>query len=93
MSMLSFSTYLLLQIQIAYDWLFLSHEYAVADSQVFDEVVIRVEIKLNLEVATSVLLGCLRVLVRDHKVVNDPLLKWLSQRQLTMVVCSWSRLV
>lgn len=62
---------------ITYDGLFLPDEDTVANSEVLDEVVIRVKVELDLEVATSVLLGRLRVLVRDHEVVHHSLLRQL----------------
>lgn len=63
---------------ITYDGLFLPDEDTVANSEVLDEVVIRIKVELDLEVATSVLLGRLRVLVRDHEVVHHSLLRQLA---------------
>lgn len=63
---------------ITYDGLFLPDEDTVANPEVLDEVVIRIKVELDLEVATSVLLGRLRVLVRDHEVVHHSLLRQLA---------------
>jgi hypothetical protein len=63
---------------ITYDGLFLPDEDTVANSEVLDEVVIRIKVELDLEVATSVLLGRLLVLVRDHEVVHHSLLRQLA---------------
>lgn len=73
---------------MAYDRFFLSDENTIANPEVFNEVVVRLQVKLNLEMAASVLLCSLRVLVRDHKVVHYSLLQSLNSNNLTMVVCS-----
>lgn len=57
-----------------YNRFFLSDEHPVADAQVLDEVVVRVEVELNLEVSASVLLRRLRVLVGNYEVVHDSFL-------------------
>lgn len=58
-----------------YNRFFLSDEHPIADAQVLDEVVVRVEVELNLEVSASVLLRRLRVLVGNNEVVHDSFLK------------------
>jgi len=56
-----------------HDWFFLSDEHSIANAEVFDEVVVRVQVKLNLEVSAPMLFGCLLVLVWNHKVIYDAL--------------------
>lgn len=73
-SMLSLSSCMQIILACTYNGLLLADKDAVANTEVLDEVVIRVQVKLYLEVATAVLLGGLGVLVWDHEVVHDTLL-------------------
>lgn len=82
-------------LKYSYNWFFLSDEHSIANAEVFDEVVVRVQVKLNLEVSAPMLFGCLLVLVWNHKVIYDALLNYFYNLNciLTIVVCSLSRLV
>ena len=75
-SMLSFNTFttVRMNISVTYNWFFLSDENAVANSEVFDEIVIGVQVELYLEVASAVLLSSLRVFVWNDEVVNNSFL-------------------
>ena len=52
----------------------LADEDPIPNTEVLDQVVVRVDIKLDLEVPTPVLLSRLLVLVRDHEVIYDAFL-------------------
>jgi len=51
--------------------MFLSHEHTITNTKVFDEIQARVDIILDLEVTTAMLLSSLLVLVWNDEVVND----------------------
>ena len=54
--------------------MFLADEYTIAYTKVLDVVRTAVQVELNLEVAATVLFGCLLIFVGDHKVVDNSLL-------------------
>ena len=57
------------------DWLLLADEDSITNSQVFDEVDGSIDVVLDLEMATAVLLCCLLVFVWDYEVIYDTFLR------------------
>ena len=61
-------------IVLQHDGLLLPDENTVANSKVFDQIGALVRLKLNLEVASTMLLCCLFVFVWDDEVVDHTFL-------------------
>lgn len=71
-NMLSFITYYsLFQNRFTYEWCFLSNEDTVANTKVSHKVRLTLCIKLDLEVAATMLFCCLVVFRRDHKIIHN----------------------
>ena len=64
--------------------MFLADKDTIAHAKILDQVLALIAIVLDLEVSTSVLLRCLRVLVRDDKVVNNFFLRQKIKSKLVM---------
>ena len=79
-----------------YDWLFLTNKDPIAYTKILDVVCTTVQVKLDLEVATSVLFCCLLIFVRNDKIVHNSFLHRQLinfSKTLTIVVLSLSRLL
>ena len=48
----------------------LTNKDSIANTEVFDQVLLSIRLVLDLEMAASMLLGCLFVLVWNHKVID-----------------------
>ena len=56
---------------ITYNWVFLANKNSIADTKVFDQVLFGIRLVLDLEMAASVLLCSLFILVWNHKVIDN----------------------
>ena len=57
------------------NWLLLSHEHTISNSQVLNQVRHTLQVKLDLEVSASVLLCSLLILIRNDEVIDYMLLQ------------------
>jgi hypothetical protein len=77
-----------------YEWLFLTNKYAIPNSKISHEIRLRLYIKLDLKMTTSMLLSSLIISRGDNNVIDYVFLNYyLVQKNLTIVVDSMSRFV
>ncbi len=69
-------------VVLQHNWVFLAHENAIANSQIFDQIKASLNVIADLEVSTSVLLGSLLVFVWNHKVIYDAFLQQIKLKEV-----------